>query len=156
RHLVDALEDLDVEWVGDIAGDDPDQRAPAAAQPACQEVRLVAEAGSGSQHTVPSLIADGDTRGAPVQDARSGRDRDAGPLGDVAQRGRGWPPATSGLVDGPGLGLGWDRAVLATRRPIDWQAARSILRPEWYRQASTFNRRMCGILRLDRRGRRRR
>src|SRR4029078_13177695 len=97
------------------------------AQRACKEVRFVAEVGSGSQHTVPSLIADGDARCAPVQDARSGRDRDAGPLADLAQRGRGCPPATSGLVDGPGLGLGWDRAVLATRRPIDGQAARSIL-----------------------------
>ena len=59
-HLVHALQHLDVERVRHVPRDDTDQGASAAAQPARQEVRFVAEVGRRGQHAVARLVADRD------------------------------------------------------------------------------------------------
>ena len=89
--LVDALQDLDVERVPDVPGDDPDERAPAAAQATSQQIGPIAQGRGGRQDTLAGVVADGHPRFAAVEDPRGGCDRHPGPLGDVAERGGGAP-----------------------------------------------------------------
>jgi hypothetical protein len=68
RDFVDALQDLDMEWVRDIPSDDADQRASTAPQSPRQEVRLVPEIGGGGKHPYPRVVTDRHASRAPVQD----------------------------------------------------------------------------------------
>ena len=86
--IIDAAQDLDVERVADVPDDDAEQRAPAAPQGSCQEVRLVAEIGCRSQDARAGLVPDRDTGVLIVEDPRDRRDGDAGPLRNVAERDR--------------------------------------------------------------------
>ena len=74
-----------MERVGDVPDDHAEQRAPAAAQRAGQQVRPVAELVGGGEDALARVSPDRDAGLAAVEDARDGRDRDAGPLGHVAQ-----------------------------------------------------------------------
>jgi hypothetical protein len=85
-RLVDPPQDLDVERVGDVAGDDAQERAPTAAQAAGEHVGLVAQLRCDGQDALTGVVSDGDARFAAVEDARDGRDRDPGTACDVAQR----------------------------------------------------------------------
>ena len=66
--LVDAAQDLDMERVGDVAGDHAEQRAPAAAQRPGEEVRLVAEIRRRGEDPVSRRLANRDAGLAAVED----------------------------------------------------------------------------------------
>jgi hypothetical protein len=84
RRLVDAAQDLDVERVGDVAGDHTDQQAATAAQAAGEQVGSVPETPGRRQDAGAGLVADGYAALPVVEDPRHRRDRHAGLVGDVA------------------------------------------------------------------------
>ena len=82
---VDATEDLGVERVGDVADDDAEQRAPAAAEGASQEIRLVAEVIRRGEDPLARGFPDRYAGLAAVEDSGHGRDRNPGALGDITK-----------------------------------------------------------------------
>jgi hypothetical protein len=82
---VDTAQDLDVVRVRDVAGDDAEQRAPAAAKGAGEQVRAVAELRRGGDDPLARRLSNRNARFAAIEDPRHGRDRDAGLLRNVAK-----------------------------------------------------------------------
>ena len=110
--LVDAAQDLGVERVADVPDDHAEQRAPAAAQRPGEEVGLVAEVRRRGEDPLAGRLADGHAGLAAVEDPRDRRDRDAGPLRDVAERDR---PATAFATSCPPALL-TPRTIVPVRR----------------------------------------